>query len=547
MVYIIVVAFLAVVSLAFVFIYQKPQDRAVSVSIVSIFTLTALLATVLLLPVDVALVSSTVSSKDGQRKDWATDQEVYNITQTLTIVYYTLFSLDALLCLVVVPFTYFWYEEYDQVEAEEGRQTVASRFWGAFKYTIGFILFVVIIFLVGFFVPVAARDNTGHYDLDYFRRLLGEEAQAEQALTFILGLLTTLGVLIYVLYTGAGLALLPVALIKSAPSVSAPTLSATTESELEANRERQRQLEGRNAGSEGGLNAKDRRELDALAREERTLVRRQRVAAEATSEHDSWVVKTWHKTEAVFRPLKLIGGLLLLLITIVLWVSILLTGIDKILHSVCGYKCGYILGHAKIFNPVNEALVKSSKIFPIDYVIFLLIALYFFFSSVVGIATIGIRFLWLRLFDIRKGHTSPQAMLVTTIILTLLTLAINYALAMMVAPQYSHFGPQRFCDRSPRHPGEQPDCSNHPSYIKPCTEATKHSAAGNVCTPSVVSVFLDRITVNFYFFGIIQFWAQFFFLGMRPLRNFLRIYLAAARYMKAAPSPKITQRTTLYY
>ena len=204
----------------------------------------------------------------------------------------------------------------------------------------------------------------------------------------------------------------------------------------------------------------------------------------------------------------------MLLVTIVLWVSILLTGIDKIINSVCGHRCGYILAHTKVFNPVNKALVASSKIFPIDYIIFLLITMYFFFGSVVGIATIGIRFLWLRLFDIRKGRTSPQAMLVTTVMLTLLTLAINYALTMMVAPQYSHYGPQKFCDRSPRHPGEQPDCSNYPSYIKPCTEATKHSAASNVCTASVASVFLDRVTVNFYFLGIIQFWAQFFFLGM---------------------------------
>ena len=473
-----------------------------------------MLATVLLLPVDVALVSSTVSSALGQRKEWATQQKVDGITQTLTILYYTLFSLDALLCLVVVPFTYFWYEEYDQIEAEEGRQTLASRFWGALKYTIGFIVFVVILFLVGFFLPVANLENSGRYDFDYLRHLLGEENQGERALTFALGLLTTLGILIYVLYTGAGLSLLPVALIKSAPSVSIPAISATTDSELEANRERQRQLEGRNEGSQSGLNPKDRRELDALVREERTLVRRQRVAAEAAGEHDSWLVKTWHKVEAVFRPLKLIGGLFLMIITIMLWVSILLTGIDKAAHSLCKHRCGYILAHVELFNPINSVLVESAKIFPIDYIIFLLVTMYFFFGSVVGIATIGIRFLWLRLFDIRKGHTSPQAMLMATVMLTLLALAINYSLAMMVAPQYSHFGPQKFCDHPLKHHGEQPDCSNHPNHIVTCTEATDKPAARNVCTASVASTFLDRTTANFPFFGIVEFWAQFFFLGI---------------------------------
>ena len=524
--YAVVVALLAVIASVFVYTYQTPKDRAVSVTIVSILAITSLLATILLLPVDVALISSTVYSKVGKRKEWATQAKIEEITYTLTILYYTLFSLDALLCLLVVPFTYFWCEEYDEVEAEEGRQTFTSRFLGAFKYTIGFVIFMVILFLIGFFVPPIARDSSNHYDLEYLRHLLEGENHGEKALTFALGLLTTLGTIIYVLYTGAGLALFPVALIKSAPSVSAPTLTATTESELEANRERQRQLEGRNTGSENGLNPKDRRELDALVREERTLVRRHRLAVDASGEYDSRLLKTWHKIEAMFRPIKLIGGMLLVLVTILIWISMLLTGIDKAANSPCKHTCGYILAHVKIFNPINAVLVESARIFPIDYVIFLLITMYFFFSSVVGIGTIGIRFLWLRLFEIRKGHTSPQAMLMATVMLTMIGLAINYSLAMMLAPRYSHFGTQTFCDHRPRLGGEQPDCSTHPQHIVPCSETPRHDdAAQNVCTPTVASTFLDRITINFSFFGIVDFWAQFFFLGTLNLSKLIyRIY-----------------------
>lgn len=170
-VYAVVIALLALIAATFVYLYQSPRERSISVTIVCIFTITALLATVLLLPVDVALVSSTTSSKLGQRKEWANQQKVDEILLTLKIVYYTLFSLDALLCLIVVPFTYFWYEEYDVVATEEGTQTIGKRFWGAFKYTIAFILLVVILFLVGFFVPLTHKDN---YGLDYFRNLLTE-------------------------------------------------------------------------------------------------------------------------------------------------------------------------------------------------------------------------------------------------------------------------------------------------------------------------------------------------------------------------------------
>jgi LMBR1 domain-containing protein 1 len=341
--YAVAVALVALIAAIFTYIYQTPRDRSALVSTVTIITLTSLLATVLLLPVDIALVSSTTSTKLGAKKDWATPEAVHNILLTLKIVYYTLYSLDAILCLLVVPFTYFFYEEYDEVDAEEGTQTFGQKFWGAFKYTLIFIALVVILFLVGFFVPVASDRKDANLDLDYFKRLLSEN-HGVRALTFALGLLICLGTLLYILYTAAGLALLPISFIKSAPSISAPQLSETTATALEQNRERQRQLEGRNAGRDGGLPAKDQRELEALVREERTLVRRERLAAEAQGEGKSFIVRAWTKVCAVFRPLKLIGGILLLILAIVIWVSMLITGIDKAKNSICKQHCGYILG-----------------------------------------------------------------------------------------------------------------------------------------------------------------------------------------------------------
>ncbi|KAJ4287262.1 hypothetical protein N0V90_012660 [Kalmusia sp. IMI 367209] len=512
--YAVAIVLLLAIAAIFVFLYQAPRDRAASVTTVCIFTTSVLLATVLLMPVDVALVSSTSLSSQGRKKSWATPERVDSILYTLKIVYYTLYSLDALLCLLVVPFTYFWYEEYDEDAAEHGEQTARQRLWGAFKYTIAFLVFVVVIFLIGFFGPFArqAKDDD-RLDLDYFKHLLSEN-HGERALSFALGLLMLIGTVLFVLYTGAGLALLPVAMIKSAPSVSAPTLAANTASQLESNRERQRQLEGRNEGRNGGLDSRDRRELEALVREERTLIRRERLAAESSGEDRHWLVKTWIKIEAVFRPLKLLGGLILMVLALLIFTSMLITGVDKAKNSICKSHCGYILGHINIFQPLNWILVKSSKVFPIDYVLFLLLVLFFFCSSVVGIATVGIRFLWLTIFKIRKGHTSPQALLLATVLLNLIVLAINYSVAMVVAPQYATFGPQTFCDREPRHPGEQPSCAEHESDIKPCTEIATNHYAKDVCTPSILSTFINRVTINFPFFGVVLFWAQFAFLGV---------------------------------
>jgi LMBR1 domain-containing protein 1 len=517
----IAVGLVLLVAIITTFTWQAPRDRSAIVSTVAIISLTALLATVFLLPVDIALVSSTTSTSLGARKDWATDERVENILLTLKIVYYSLYSLDALLCLLVIPFAYFWYEEYDEVDDEEGTKTFGGRIWGALKYTAVFIALVVILFLIGFFVPAAGKHKGKHLDLDFFKHLLAEN-NGEKALTFGLGLLMTLGTLIYILYTGAGLALLPISFIKSAPSISAPQLYATTASALERNRERQRQLELRNQGRREGMPQKDQRELEALMREERTLVRRERIAAEARGEGHSIIFRGWTRIQAIFRPLKLLGGIILLLVALLVWVSMLITGIDKAANSICKEHCGYILGRIHVFQPINWIFLQSAQAFPVDYILMALVILFFFSSSISGIATIGIRFLWVRIFQIKKGRTAPQALLIATVMLALIILAINYAVAMLVAPQYATFGTQTFCLNPPLHPGEQPDCTDKPDMVVPCSEAFDYPAAMSVCTPSVMSTFINRVTLNWPVFGAVEFWAQFAFLGV-----FLVVFLTS--------------------
>ena len=59
------------------------------------------------------------------------------------------------------------YEEWD-VDA-----TTSGRIKGAMKYSLCFLMLVMILLVVGFFLPVA-QETGGHLDLDYFKRLLLE-------------------------------------------------------------------------------------------------------------------------------------------------------------------------------------------------------------------------------------------------------------------------------------------------------------------------------------------------------------------------------------
>ncbi|KAK7211074.1 hypothetical protein V2G26_018252 [Clonostachys chloroleuca] len=56
------------------------------------------------------------------------------------------------------------------------------------------------------------------------------------------------------------------------------------------------------------------------------------------------------------------------------------------------------------------------------------------------------------------------------------------------------------------------NCTGHEDMIIPCSEALKDSHAKDVCTPSMMSTFLNRITITWPFFGMVDFWAQFAFL-----------------------------------
>ncbi|RKF58450.1 putative lysosomal cobalamin transporter [Erysiphe neolycopersici] len=516
----VIIGLVALASIIFTYTYQSNRDRSAFVSIIIIISLTSLLATILLLPVDVALVSSTNSSRLGIKKEWATPEKIQEIVSRLKIFYITLYSVDAALCLVIIPFTYFFYEEYDDVEAEEGHQTLAQRIFGALKYTLMFTILLLFIFLAGFLTPTVRNSKCSQFDLDFFRRLIIED-HGERAITFSLGLLISIGTILYTFFTATGMAVLPLSLIKSQPTIDASNLHTKSTNFLNENRERQRQLQYRTIRNN---HAEDHREHERLVNEERILIRRKNHAIKLHKYDNRPTVRILKKLENSLKPLKVIGGILLLCFSIIIWTSILVTGVDKAKNSLCQQECGYILNNMNIFQPLNYIFVECSKVFPLDNVVMVILTLFFLSSSVVGIVKIGIRFFWIKLLEIRKGRTLPQAMLIITIILALIILALNYSIVMMVVPHYATFGTQTFCDALENFPDGQPDCSMHPDLVKPCSELSPEHGRKNICTPSVISSALSRVIVNFKFYGAFLFWAQFSFLVVFLLAFIIQLF-----------------------
>lgn len=59
-----------------------------------------------------------------------------------------------------------------------------------------------------------------------------------------------------------------------------------------------------------------------------------------------------------------------------------------------------------------------------------------------GIIQIGVRFLWVTLYRIKRNSTAPQGLLFSSMLLIFGLLAVNYTITSVVAPGYAHFGSQ---------------------------------------------------------------------------------------------------------
>ncbi|KAI5304888.1 hypothetical protein KEM56_005762 [Ascosphaera pollenicola] len=406
---------------------------------------------------------------------------------------------------------YFWYDEYDELATEDGSQTHFKRLWVALKSTLTLIALLIVVLIAASALEIAAVERQSLPGLGVFWKLLTKH-HCERFVLFAVGFFTTCGTLTYIVYTSTGLALLPVSLLKAALSSSVPEVATAAASKLEYNTERQNHLNQKCRGNLRALSSRDRGELDNLAREEQILRRRLRLMEAERLHEQTLPMIARMRLSIMLEPLHGMVGILLLGFALLIFFSILLTSVDKIKDVVCGTQC-FSLRQLKLVNPLDFILTQSAKVFPIDLILFTLLSVFLLGSSVCGVAVIGLRFLWIKIFTFRRGRTSPQALLLVTLLLTLIGLALNYAVPMVLTPQYATYGSQRFCDHPSSASGKVSDCADgQESFIKACLDHDKKPLGKGVCTPSVSSAFLTDTVMRFPIFGYLNLHAQIAFL-----------------------------------
>eukprot|EP01125_Pyxidicula_operculata_P011217 TRINITY_DN3668_c0_g1_i1.p1 TRINITY_DN3668_c0_g1~~TRINITY_DN3668_c0_g1_i1.p1 ORF type:complete len:501 (+),score=85.60 TRINITY_DN3668_c0_g1_i1:222-1505(+) len=380
-------------------------------------------------------------------------------------LYIVLYSCVLIFAFAIIPFACFYYEAYDP----EANTTCLKRFWDGFKYTIGLIVIVIVLFVVGLFLNSPNQFNGNDPPDVWARKLLFVDGKAMATLSFTVACITVIGYVSWCTYTAFGLAAFPIQLMKGSKSIKEEA------SDIERKRKERR-------------SKREHEEIDSNNDRKNLLTNEERALAKRASRLEQMNTGC-RKCLIVLRPFSVIFGALFMLLSVLIVISFALAAIDKTLNHIdCGVTCGFILKQAAFWNPLDQVFLALAGVFPVDYVIISLIILFIYYSTLRAITTIGIRFFCLKMFVFRKQRTAPQAILIAAIILMLSILALNNAI-ITLAPTYAMFGSQTYFDNS-TDPGKEIPCSiNAPD--------------NTTCTTTQIGVIVNGININIGFFGII--------------------------------------------
>ncbi|KAK3091500.1 hypothetical protein FSP39_020283 [Pinctada imbricata] len=475
---------------AYVKYFISKYDGTISVTVAAIVAISVTLLTTALIPVDIFLVSYMKTS-NGTFQPWAQDTSTrQSLEKSVEYAYYSLYGLIIFCQFLLLPFMYFFFEEKDEETSNK------SRYCSALKFTIVFLLIVTVLLLIGAFVgrkDISSVMGNSTSEWNKVQALFVDIANStrfEDALSFVMSVLSLLGMMALVTYTAYGMSAMPMDFIKGRRSVKSERLAvqkdrSSIRDRLKAMREKY-SSRGRNPGR-----------ISDLEESEHLMARQEKHLADKES-------SCLRKCLTILRPFEVIFGVIFILVTLLIFISLLLTNIDKAIHSL-GPKLGYALPKRYLPNPVDIVLVFCQQVFPLDYIMFAGIVLYLVVCSMSGIRNIGIWFFWLRMYKIRPRRTRPQGILMLCMILMFMMLAIN-VIVYELTPQYSSYGSQRYMEYRNSTTGNHTTVTHS---LKPCTT----EVSSDNCVLSRMSLLLTRFFYQMWFFGAAYYWGTWLFLG----------------------------------
>ena len=487
----VVTAFSLLFSVLYVIWYRsdRPHHKAHGTSTIAVLGLFTTLVTTALVPVDVFLVSFMKNS-DGTWKPWAEGEEVReSLKNSVLYAYYACYSLIFLFSFVIIPSNYFYHGLDVGLAEDDVEPSLSQKICHSFKYTLLSVFLFTILVISGIFLPFNGSppsNSTEWQKIEWFFDEL-EANNGQDLLLFILNTLNIIGVSFLILYTGYGLSSLPCGLIR--PTHGVRTRRTAVEIEIEDLERDIRAIEDRNSG--GQVTGYEQTRLERLEQQVRLLRREHR-------DLDQRAKSLVSRCQLLMRPFQMVFGVIFSVFGFLLFLSLLLTNVDKALHSG-GIYTGYALVNSTLPNPADMLLVFTQQVFPLDYILYSLMVLFLLSCSISGITNIGIRCLCLLVYRVRAWRTPPRGMLLAVLLLMFIILAQNVIMLSLV-PDYTMFGNQHYIQDLPDGNISVNRCSaknmptmkvirhNISSFIIPLLFVGRLCAIQNICAASVISL-----------------------------------------------------------
>jgi len=478
----VVVTLLALIFSVFYVIWyrsDRPHHKAHGTSTIAVLGLFITLVTVILVPVDVFLVSF-MKNNDGNWKPWASDADVReDLKSSILYAYYFCYSIIFTFSFLIIPSNYFYHGLDVGISEDDVEPSFGQKVCHSLKYTLLSVTIFGVLISVGIFLPISGSppsNSTEWEKIEWFFDEL-EANKGQDLMLFILNTLNLIGLVLLILYTGYGLSSLPCGLIR--PKQGVRTQRTLVDVEIEEAERHIRQIEERYAT--GSIQRFDQSQLERLEQQLRLLRRERRDLDQAAKTLVS-------RCQLMLRPFQMIFGVIFSIFGFLIFLSLILTNIDKVINSD-GIFSGYTLQNSTLPNPVDLMLVFAQQVFPLDYILYTLLVLFLLSCTMSGITNIGIKCFCLTVYKVRAWRTPPRGILLTILVLMFIILAQNVIMLSLV-PDYTMFGNQRFIQGN-----DTFRCSvqNFPDLK-------------DNCVPSRISVLLVSFHYKAWIFGAANYW-----------------------------------------
>lgn len=491
-------------------LYCDTESTTYTIACITISALTLPVLSLLLIPIDVYVVSTETIKNHN---------DLHLLQYYIHITYIILYITTLFYVYILLPYAYFYYEELDdytqitqidnthiniQVNSIHTRKT-------ALTYTVIFtttsILLTIILWLLLHNI-LTPRSNAGDTWQD---RLIQQFSNFNTIIWFNIGLLSCIGLCVFLIYTVYGLATVPIQWIRTAQSVnteqqlinvlhnsnnnnstvdtssplirtpqqsySEPLLPSsssgtnTIDYQLKQNNESMKYLRMKYATNNidelhqsstrsplprssstvtsqishspriDSMSLDDKREYIRLQRLNRQLELLHNQQQSNVTKMSNILIRLWN----LLFPLRVLISLILFVTSMFIVVSLCITSVDHILHSECGFQCGYELIDLHYYNPMDYVMNYAAQYWPVDLVIFCIAVLYIYIVTIYGLNSLGVRIVIFKLYDLSYNNTYPHALILAAWQLLVLVYVFDLQLLTLI-PTYITFGNQ-FSDR----------------------------------------------------------------------------------------------------